>query len=323
MRLDINLKPVHSNKFNTMDNAITKIETMTAIDLFEKDQLQSAIQHVRDEVAKFEPDLSTAKGRKEVASVAYKVARSKTLIDALGKDFVSGLKSKAKKIDEQRKIARDELDAIRDEVRAPLDEWEKVQEQREQTIKNINAFCTFSADDSLEEIKRRLSEVNAIFLTEDVMGDRYEDAEKAQSDAIRLLKQQIELLELKEAEAKRQREAEEAERKRKQEEEQAALKERLRKEAEEKAKADAQAQVEREKQRLAAEAKAKEEAAARKAAQEKADEERRQRDEKNRDRVVGEIRDSFMEIPGMSLEMAGLLSIALINGKIKNVKVQF
>lgn len=72
----------------------------------------------------FTPDTSTDKGRKEIASRAFKVAKSKTYLDELGKDEVARLKALPKQVDEARKTLRDGLDAIRDEIRQPLTTWE-------------------------------------------------------------------------------------------------------------------------------------------------------------------------------------------------------
>lgn len=54
--------------------------------------------------------------------MAHKVARSKTYIDNAGKDLVAELKALPKQIDESRRIVRERLDALKDEVRRPLTE---------------------------------------------------------------------------------------------------------------------------------------------------------------------------------------------------------
>ncbi|EGT6367902.1 cell envelope biogenesis protein TolA, partial [Escherichia coli] len=51
----------------------------------------------------FVPDITTAKGRKEIAYLAYKVAQTKTYLDGLGKDLVAELKEIPKLIDANRK----------------------------------------------------------------------------------------------------------------------------------------------------------------------------------------------------------------------------
>jgi hypothetical protein len=57
------------------------------------------------------------------------VARSKTYIDNAGKDLVAELKALPKQIDESRRVVRERLDALKDEVRRPLTEWEAEQER--------------------------------------------------------------------------------------------------------------------------------------------------------------------------------------------------
>jgi flagellar motility protein MotE (MotC chaperone) len=61
--------------------------------------------------------------------MAHKVARSKTYIDNAGKDLVAELKALPKQIDESRRVVRERLDALKDEVRRPLTEWEAEQER--------------------------------------------------------------------------------------------------------------------------------------------------------------------------------------------------
>lgn len=48
-------------------------------------------------------DVTTPQGRKEIASLALKVAKSKTALDGLGKDYVSDMKEKAKIVDNKRR----------------------------------------------------------------------------------------------------------------------------------------------------------------------------------------------------------------------------
>lgn len=78
----------------------------------------------------FVPDLASDKGRKAIASLAYKIARSKTTLDEAGKDMNSGLREKINAVDAHRRIIRERLDALRDEVRKPLDDWQVIDDAR-------------------------------------------------------------------------------------------------------------------------------------------------------------------------------------------------
>lgn len=103
------------------------LETINAVEVFTGPNLDELLAKIRAEVVTVVPDVLTAAGRKEIASRAYKVARSKTTIDDAGKTLVEDQKNQIKVVDARRKHARDYLDALRDEVRKPLDDWEAEQ----------------------------------------------------------------------------------------------------------------------------------------------------------------------------------------------------
>lgn len=106
------------------------IEKSSALTVFKSsDQIEEILQKVEREVMSFVPDVTTAKGRKEIASLAYRVAQTKTYLDGLGKDLVAELKEVPKLIDANRKTVRDRLDALRDKARKPFTEWEAEQER--------------------------------------------------------------------------------------------------------------------------------------------------------------------------------------------------
>lgn len=76
------------------------------------------------------PDLSTDKGRKAIASMARKVASTKTAFDAHGKELKEQYTVITNKIDADRKLFRDACDALRDEIRKPLTDWEQAEKDR-------------------------------------------------------------------------------------------------------------------------------------------------------------------------------------------------
>ncbi|KMK08929.1 hypothetical protein ABW09_24975, partial [Pluralibacter gergoviae] len=106
------------------------IEKQNAMAVFtNNDQMDPIIEAIEKEARSLVPDVSTKKGRDAIASMAHKVARSKTYIDNAGKELVAELKAIPKQIDESRRIVRERLDALRDEVRKPLNDWEDEQER--------------------------------------------------------------------------------------------------------------------------------------------------------------------------------------------------
>ncbi|MEB6533239.1 hypothetical protein MXM51_01570 [Pantoea stewartii] len=106
------------------------IEKANALTVFKSaDQIEDILQKVEREVMSFVPDVTTAKGRKEITSLAYRVSQTKSYLDGLGKDLVAELKEVPKLIDANRKTVRDRLDVLRDKARQPVTEWEAEQER--------------------------------------------------------------------------------------------------------------------------------------------------------------------------------------------------
>lgn len=146
---------------------LQKIETITALDVYKCGNAESLIGDIEKEVRSFAPDVSSAKSRKEIASLAHKVSRSKTLLDGLGKDLVTEWKTNAKAVDNERKLIRDRLDALRDEVRKPLTDWEEAEKARiaaEQLAKEIEsdwdaALAENDLFDRQREIERKEEEI--------------------------------------------------------------------------------------------------------------------------------------------------------------------
>lgn len=118
------MNDITPNELVTIDpaNALTVFTTPGHVD--------PILAKVRAAIDAFKPDTSTATGRKAIASIAYKVAQSKTYLDAEGKKLADQQKEIPKKIDATRKTIRDTLDKWKDEVRKPLTDWETAEDNR-------------------------------------------------------------------------------------------------------------------------------------------------------------------------------------------------
>lgn len=239
------------------------IEKQNAMAVFTtKEQLDPIIEAIEKEARSLVPDVSTRKGRDAIASMAHKVARSKTYIDNAGKDLVAELKALPKQIDESRRIVRERLDALKDEVRKPLTDWENAESARKEALQQRLVDLRALADviDGVGnylpsvEIQQRIESAKAVALDESWQEVAAEagvakDATIQQLEAAMIVAKQ------------REHEAAELERLRKEAEEKARLEreENIRREAAEKARRDAEQK-----------AKAELEAAARREAEEKA-----------------------------------------------------
>ncbi|HGF0952324.1 TPA: hypothetical protein ACF77O_000751 [Yersinia enterocolitica] len=78
------------------------------------------------------PDVTTAKGRARIASLAAGASRSKTAIEKPGREYLRHLKEQPKIIEAELRRFVIECDEIRDETRRPLTEWEAEQDRLKQ-----------------------------------------------------------------------------------------------------------------------------------------------------------------------------------------------
>ena len=111
------------------------LEPDTAISIFTSNIMDETLQKIEKEVLSFVPDTSSAKGRKEIAHLANKVAKSKVALDSAGKTLTADWKKKAKLVDVSRKQARDFLDDLKIKVRQPLTEWEDAEKLKSEQAK--------------------------------------------------------------------------------------------------------------------------------------------------------------------------------------------
>ncbi|MBQ4672918.1 hypothetical protein [Aeromonas dhakensis] len=118
-------------KTDNTQTQLVVIESTTAVALFTEGQgVAELLADIRQKATSLVPDITTAKGRKEIASIAHAVARTKTYLDGLGKELTDQYKEIPKRIDANRKTLRDTLDTLKDEVRSPLTQYEATEEAR-------------------------------------------------------------------------------------------------------------------------------------------------------------------------------------------------
>lgn len=218
--------------------------------------LEPWLQKVRAEVDAFNqclPDLATVKGRKQYASMAYKIAQTKTALDDMGKKVSAEQKEIPKKIDAERKRVWDTLELWQKEVRKPLDDWQKAEDARvdkhNDGIQQIKDMALFDATPQAVTVAQVIADLEA-FAIDDSWQEFLPEAAQAKDQALAKLRallaertqyeaEQAELARLRaeaEAQAQRDREAEIAR----------AAAERARVEAEQRAQAERDAAIKRE-----------------------------------------------------------------------------
>ncbi|EDS0974526.1 TPA: hypothetical protein ACJI0O_001690 [Salmonella enterica subsp. enterica serovar Minnesota] len=108
--------------------AIIEIAPDMAPSIYVENGLEKFLEQIRESVKEV-PDLSTAKGRARIASLAAQVSRSKTAVEKPGRDYLRHLKEAIKPAEAELRRFVSACDEMRDEVRRPLTEWEAEQER--------------------------------------------------------------------------------------------------------------------------------------------------------------------------------------------------
>ena len=117
---------------STTDTALAVVETMTAVQLFQPGTMDPVLERIKAEsrARAAELDISKESDRKALASLAYQIARSKTFIEARRVELVADEKKRLAAIDAEGRRVREELDALKDEIRKPLTEYEQREKDR-------------------------------------------------------------------------------------------------------------------------------------------------------------------------------------------------
>ncbi|WP_145481917.1 hypothetical protein [Yersinia aldovae] len=153
------------------------------------DQIRQAVNEV--------PDVTTAKGRARIASLAASASRSKTAIEKPGREYLRHLKEQPKIIEAELRRFVIECDEIRDETRRPLTEWEAEQDRLKQEAE---------AKKKAEQLAAEIEVAHEMAL---LMNDAFDRDAKEKADEVERLRKAHEELIAKEAAEKAKREVEE------------------------------------------------------------------------------------------------------------------
>lgn len=314
------------------------IEKKNAMAVFtNNDQLDPLIEAIEKEARSLVPDVTTKKGRDAIASMAHKVARSKTYIDNAGKDLVAELKALPKQIDESRRVVRERLDALKDEVRRPLTEWEAEQERikAEEAMNALHAEALAMNEEFDRQLAARIESDHEMALLMNDAFDRERADKAAEAERQRIaheeeIKRMAAAAAAREVEQRAQREREEAAHREAVLKAQAEQAERDRIAAEQKAEADKKAAVEAERRKAQEEAdRIRREAEQREQARlaeerRKADEQaRREADVKHRKAVGTEIVKALLANTSLTRDQAIEVLTAVKDGRIPHTGISY
>ena len=167
--------------------AVEEISAERAPAIYGHNTLSSFISAAREAVSGEVPDTSNRKGRERIASLAAQVSRSKTAVEKPGREYLKRIKELPKAIEAELREFVQQMDALRDEVRAPLDAWEAEQariqrelEEREASIeaaiKRLHLACVTQPEDNSETLTRYLQALEDEYRATDY-GNRADEAQ--------------------------------------------------------------------------------------------------------------------------------------------------
>jgi colicin import membrane protein len=300
--------------------------------IFTDSELVSALfDEVRAEIEAHTPNVETDIGRKAVASLAYGIAKRKTALDAAGKELNEEHRAAINRVDAIRRQVRDGLDALKDEARQPLTEWEDAEKAKEEQLKAVYALfreARLPSNDGqrLAELKSAINDLDidaeldaersqALTSIEGNLDRlRQEEADRAELEKLRAERAEAERLEqerlakeaAEKAEAERLANAEKAAAERAAQEERCKAQEAINKaEAEVKALRDEAEKAAKKQERIA-----REEAA-------------RQADRDHRSKIMAAAKAALMEHGSMPEDQAKSIVLAIAAGSIPNVTMRF
>ena len=314
------------------------IEKKNAMAVFtNNDQLDPLIEAIEKEARSLVPDVTTKKGRDAIASMAHKVARSKTYIDNAGKALVAELKALPKQIDESRRVVRERLDALKDEVRRPLTEWEAEQERikAEEAMNALHVEALAMNEEFDRQLAARIESDHEMAMLMNDAFDREQADKAAEAERQRIaheeeIKRMAAAAAAREVEQRAQREREEAAHREAVLKAQAEQAERDRIAAEKKAEADKQAAIEAERRkaqeeadRILRETEQREQARLAEEKRKVDEQARREADVKHRKAVGTEIVKALLANTSLTRDQAIEVLTAVKDGRIPHTGISY
>lgn len=323
-------------------------DVFSAEDTSEADRILAMVKVAIKEFKQLNVGVATEADRDLIARFARRIVKTRTTIEAAGKAVADEVKKVPGRVDANRRHFKATLEALHDEVRKPLTDWEAAEKARTDKIKSSLAELKAVIADpdwmhrSSEQLRDRLGEIEREFgvITEDVFAEYTSAAQELAINAIASMETRIATVETREAEAAElerlraaQAERDKQDRERKIAEEAAA-----------KAAAEAEAKIKAERERAdqaeearkaaveAAERKAveaarlaKEEAekeAASRTAQEAAEQKAREEDRANRASVHRAALTALTEA-GIAEDVGKVVITLIARGEVPRVTIQY
>ena len=122
------------------------VNAQNAVQIFTGGGMAAVLDGIEAKVRSIKLDPSTPAGREEIRSVAYKIARTKTALDSEGKKLTEGWREATAKVNAERKKSAERLEALQEEIRKPLTDFEEKEKRRVQAHEDALRLITGMRD---------------------------------------------------------------------------------------------------------------------------------------------------------------------------------
>lgn len=204
----------------TNTSIVAQVEANPVLVLLEPEKFEPFFESIKEKCKAHVPDLTTAKGRAAIKALAFTVTRTKTAIDDAGKKLNEAARAQINKVDASRRDIKARLDALADEVRKPLTEWEEKEDERLEFVRvelsTLRAAVNIPRNFTAADVGDAIAKLQAMKFDPAVFQDQADDAVFLRNAAVETLtetKARLEREEADKAELERLR-AEAAERQR-------------------------------------------------------------------------------------------------------------
>lgn len=145
---------------------IDDISADNAPTIFVEGGLARFVTAVREEVGNEVPDLTTRKGRERIASLSATVSKRKASVEKPGRDYLRHIKALPKVVETELREFVTEMDALRDQVRRPLTDWQAAEDARVDAHSAAMDHIRWQAQETdgltAEDLASRIEQVTAV-----------------------------------------------------------------------------------------------------------------------------------------------------------------
>ncbi|WP_440062600.1 hypothetical protein ACTACQ_05135 [Pseudomonas syringae] len=150
---------------------IDDISADNAPTIFVAGGLSRFVDAVKEEVCGEVPDLKTKKGRDRIASLSAKVSTRKASVEKPGRDYLRHIKTLPKVVEDELREFVLTMNALRDEVRKPLTEWEAAdvarRDKHTDAVQVIKDMAVFAETPTAAHVAQVIADLEMVAIDDD------------------------------------------------------------------------------------------------------------------------------------------------------------